>query len=93
VEQDKSVQGWVDDFTKSPTAMFLKMSHDYREKMYSDWRYEVKKIAKEATVSMKDMAMYLYIEKYHGAIAKELFKSEQSGEYIRRFLNEQGVNV
>jgi hypothetical protein len=42
---------------------------------------------------MKDIAMYLYIDNYYGSAAKELVKGEKAGEFTRRFLSEQGVDV
>jgi hypothetical protein len=68
-----------------------RMSEQYREKLYRDWEYEVRKIAREATLNLKDMATYLYVENYYKPLTEELFKTEKSGEYVRRFLNEQGL--
>jgi len=83
----------IEEFAKDPVLYMSKVSEEYREKLYNEWRYEVRKVAQEATVSMKDMAMYLYIDKYYGLQAKELSNIEKAREFTRRFLNEQGVDV
>lgn len=70
---------------------FDKMSEQYAEKLYREWHYSVRKVAQEATLNLKDMATYLYVEKYYKPLTNELFKTEKSGEYVRRFLNEQGM--
>jgi hypothetical protein len=83
----------IDEFVKDPVSYMSKVSEEYQEKKYNEWRHEVRKVAREATVSMKDMAMYLYIDKYYGIQAKELSTTEKAKEFTRRFLNEQGVDV
>jgi hypothetical protein len=92
-EEKSDMQEFLDTFKRDPTSVYLELSKDYREREYANWRHEVRKVAREATVSMKDMAMYLYIDKYHCDMAKELVKGEKAGEFTRRFLNEQGVDV
>jgi hypothetical protein len=89
VEEKNDMQ----EFFENPNSFMSKVHKDYREKLYSEWRHEVRKVAREATVSMKDMAMYLYIDKYYGLQAKELSNIEKAREFTRRFLNEQGVDV
>jgi hypothetical protein len=88
----------LDDFEKEKLiAVLLKdpnsIYKEYHEKLYSEWRHEVRKVAQEATVNMKDMAMYLYINKYYSSPAENLVTGMNAPEFIRRFLNEQGVDV
>jgi len=86
---ENRVQQLIDVLQKDPNSIYK----EYREHLYSEWRHEVRKVAQEATVNMKDMAMYLYIEKYYPYQAKNLFSGTRTLEFIRRFLNEQGVDV
>jgi hypothetical protein len=54
VEEKNDMQEFLGVLKKDPTSVFLKVSKDYREREYSNWRHEVRKVAQEATVSVNN---------------------------------------